>query len=132
MGQHEIDAENLPYHPEKLPKKDYVSVNDYFSLDIRAGKIIHVENYPEMRKPSYKITVDFGPKIGQLSTSAQITNYSRSELINRLVVGAINLGEKTLPGGFISQFLILGALDPDGTVNLLELPSTVLLGSTVA
>ena len=76
MGQHEIDAENLPYHPEKLPKKDYVSVNDYFSLDIRAGKIINVENYPEMRKPSYKITVDFGPKIGQLSTSAQITNYS--------------------------------------------------------
>ena len=49
MGQHEIDAENLPYHPEKLPKKDYVSVNDYFSLDIRAGKIINVENYPEMR-----------------------------------------------------------------------------------
>ena len=83
MGQHEIDAENLPYHPEKLPKKDYVSVNDYLSLDIRVGKIIDVENYPEMRKPSYKITVDFGPKIGQLSTSAQITNYSRSELINR-------------------------------------------------
>ena len=132
MGQHDIDAENLPYHPGKLPKKDYVSVNDYFSLDIRAGKIIHVENYPEMRKPSYKITVDFGPKIGQLSTSAQITNYSRSELINRLVVGAINLGEKTLPGGFISQFLVLGALDPDGTVNLLELPSNILLGSIVA
>ena len=47
MGQHEIDAENLPYHPEKLPKKDYLSVNDYFSLVIRAGKIINVENYPE-------------------------------------------------------------------------------------
>ena len=40
MGQHEIDAENLPYHPEKLSKKDYVSVNDYFSLDIRVGKIV--------------------------------------------------------------------------------------------
>jgi tRNA-binding protein len=132
MGQHEIDSENLPYHPEKLPKKDYVSVNDYFSLDIRVGKIIDVVNYPEMRKPSYKITVDFGPIIGKLSSSAQITNYSRSELIDRLVIGAINLGEKTLPGGFISQFLILGALDPDGTVNLLELPNNVMLGSTVA
>ena len=132
MGQHEIDAENLPYHPEKLPKKDYVSVNDYFSLDIRAGRIIDVENYPEMRKPSYKIIVDFGPLIGELSSSAQITNSSRSELINRLVVGSINLGEKTLPGGFISQFLVLGALDPDGTVNLLELPSNILLGSIVA
>ena len=132
MGQHEIDTDNLPYHPEKLLRKEYVGVNDYFSLDIRVGKIIDVLQYPEMRKPSYKIQVDFGPIIGILSSSAQITNYSRSDLVDRLVVGAINLGEKTLPGGFISQFLILGALDPDGTVNLLELPSNVLLGSTVA
>ena len=132
MGQHEIDRENLPYHPEKLGKKEYVSVNDYFSLDIRVGRIIDVEQFPEMRKPSYKIRVDFGPIIGELSSSAQITNYPRSELIDRLVIGAINLGEKTLPGGFESQFLILGALDPDGTVNLLELPEGVLVGSTIA
>ena len=132
MAQHEIDTGNLPYHPEKLPRKEYVGVNDYFSLDIRVGKIIDVLQYPEMRKPSYKIQVDFGPIVGILSSSAQITNYSRSDLINRLVVGAINLGEKTLPGGFISQFLILGALDPDGSVNLLELSENVLLGSIVA
>jgi tRNA-binding protein len=132
MAQHEIDTDGLPYHPEKLTKKEYVSVNDYFSLDIRVGKIIDVHEYPEMRKPSYKIRVDFGAVIGELSSSAQITNYSRSELINRLIVGAINLGNKTLPGGFVSQFLILGALDPDGSVNLLELPDGVLLGSTVA
>jgi|TARA_B110000495_G_scaffold165421_1_gene151225 tRNA-binding protein len=132
MSQHQIDTDNLPYQPEKLLRKEYVSVNDYFSLDIRAGKIMDVSEYPEMRKPSYKIRVDFGPVIGELSSSAQITNYSRSELIGRLVVGAINLGNKTLPGGFVSQFLILGALDPDGSVNLLELPNGVLLGSTVA
>lgn len=132
MGQHEIDMDNLPYHPKKLLRKEYVGVNDYFSLDIRVGKIIDVLQYPEMRKPSYKIQVDFGPIIGILSSSAQITNYSRSDLVNRLVVGAINLGEKTLPGGFISQFLILGALDPDGSVNLLELSENVLLGSIVA
>ena len=132
MAQHEIDTGNLPYHPEKLSRKEYVGVNDYFSLDIRVGKIIDVLQYPEMRKPSYKIQVDFGPIIGILSSSAQITNYSRSDLIERLVVGAINLGEKTLPGGFISQFLILGALDPDGSVNLLELSENVLLGSIVA
>ena len=132
MGQHEIDTDNLPYHPEKLLRKEYVGVNDYFSLDIRVGKIIDVLQYPEMRKPSYKIQVDFGPIVGTLSSSAQITNYSRSDLVNRLVVGAINLGEKTLPGGFISQFLILGALDPDGSVNLLELSENVLLGSIVA
>ena len=132
MGQHEIDTDNLPYHPEKLLRKEYVGVNDYFSLDIRVGKIIDVLQYPEMRKPSYKIQVDFGPIIGILSSSAQITNYSRSDLVDRIVVGAINLGEKTLPGGFISQFLILGALDPDGSVNLLELSENVLLGSIVA
>ena len=132
MGQHEIDTDNLPYHPEKLSRKEYVGVNDYFSLDIRVGKIIDVLQYPEMRKPSYKIQVDFGPIVGTLSSSAQITNYSRSDLVDRLVVGAINLGEKTLPGGFISQFLILGALDPDGSVNLLELSEHVLLGSIVA
>ena len=132
MGQHEIDTDNLPYHPEKLLRKEYVGVNDYFSLDIRVGKIIDVLQYPEMRKPSYKIQVDFGPIVGILSSSAQITNYSRSDLVDRLVVGAINLGEKTLPGGFISQFLILGALDPDGSVNLLELSEHVLLGSIVA
>jgi tRNA-binding protein len=132
MGQHEIDTGNLPYPPEKLPRKEYVGVNDYFSLDIRVGKIIDVLQYPEMRKPSYKIQVDFGPIVGILSSSAQITNYSRSDLIDRLVVGAINLGEKTLPGGFLSQFLILGALDPDGSVNLLELSENVLLGSIIA
>jgi tRNA-binding protein len=130
--QHVIDSEVEPYHPEKLERKEYVGIGDYFALDMRAGKVIDVEEFPEMRKPSYKIHVDFGPVVGTLSSSAQITNYPRSQLIGRMVVGAINLGDKTLPGGFVSQFLILGALDPDGSVNLLELPNGVLLGSTVA
>ena len=85
-----------------------------------------------MRKPSYKIRVNFGPVVGKLWSSAQITNYSRAQLIGRTVVGAINLGDKTLPTGFVSQFLVLGALDPDGTVRLLELPDGVLPGSMVA
>ena len=85
-----------------------------------------------MRKPSYKIEVDFGPIIGRLWSSAQITNYSRAELVGRRVVGALNLGDKTLPTGFVSQFLVLGALDPDGTVRLLELPEEVEPGSMVA
>ena len=91
-----------------------------------------VQEFPEMRKPSYKIRVDFGPVIGKLWSSAQITNYSRANLIGRTVVAAINLGEKTLPTGFVSQFLVLGALEPDGTVRLLELPEGILPGSTIA
>ena len=70
--------------------------------------------------------------VGKLWSSAKITNYSRAQLIGRSVVAAINLGEKTLPTGFVSQFLVLGSLDPDGTVRLLELPEGILPGSTVA
>ncbi|HIE80974.1 MAG TPA: tRNA-binding protein [Candidatus Poseidoniales archaeon] len=105
---------------------------EFLALDLRTGIVVMAEEFPEMRKPSYKITVDFGPVVGRLQSSAQITNYSRADLVGRMVVGAINLGEKTLPGGFVSQFLVLGALDPDGTVRLLEMPDGVLPGSMVA
>ena len=119
MGQHVIDSEGKPYHPDILERKEYVGASAYFDLDLRAGVILEVEHFPEMRKPSYKIQVDFGPVIGKMWSSAQITNYPRHELIGRTVVGAVNLGDKTLPTGFVSQFLVLGALDPDGTVRLL-------------
>ena len=117
MGQHEIDPSNQQYHPTKLERKEYIGIGEFLSVDMRAGIILDVEEFPEMRKPSYKIRVDFGPIVGKLWSSAQITNYSRAQLIGRTVVGAINLGEKTLPSGFVSQFLILGSLEPDGTVR---------------
>ena len=131
MSEH-IIASSKPYHPEKLDKKEYVGAAAYFEMDLRTGVILEAEDFPEMRKPSYKIHVDFGPVIGKLWSSAQITNYSRAQLIGRTVVGAVNLGDKTLPTGFVSQFLVLGSLDPDGTVRLLELPEGVLPGSMVA
>ncbi len=131
MSEHIIDSSE-PYHPEKLDKKDYVGAATYFEMDLRTGIILEVEEFSEMRKPSYKIHVDFGPVIGKLWSSAQITNYSRAQLIGRTVVGAVNLGDKTMPTGFVSQFLVLGSLDPDGTVRLLELPEGVLPGSMVA
>ena len=131
MTEHIIDSSE-PYHPDKLDKKEYVGAAAYFEMDLRTGIILEVEEFPEMRKASYKIRVDFGPVIGKLWSSAQITNYSRAQLIGRTVVGAVNLGDKTLPTGFISQFLVLGSLDPDGTVRLLELPDGVLPGSMVA
>ena len=132
MGQHEIDPDNLQYHPSKLERKEYIGIGEFFSVDMRTGVIDDVQEFPEMRKPSYKIRADFGPVVGKLWSSAQITNYSRAQLIGRTVVAAINLGEKTLPTGFVSQFLVLGSLDPDGTVRLLELPEGILPGSTVA
>lgn len=132
MGQHEIDPESLPYHPSKLERKEYIGLGEFFSIDMRSGVIDDVQEFTEMRKPSYKIRVDFGPVVGKLWSSAQITNYSRSQLIGRSVVAAINLGEKTLPTGFVSQFLVLGALEPDGTVRLLEVPEGTSAGSMIA
>jgi tRNA-binding protein len=71
------------------------------------------------------------PVVGTLRTSAQITNYRADELRGRLVVGALNLGRKRI-AGFTSEFLVLGALDPDGTVRLLELPDDVGAGAPIA
>lgn len=130
MG-HTIDSNALPYAPEKLSRKEVVGFDHFLSVDMRTGTIVHVEDYTQMRKPSYKITVDFGPVIGRLQSSAQITNYTTHELLHRKVVGAINLGEKVLPGGFVSQFLVLGALDADGTVHLLECDASMPNGSTI-
>ena len=132
MKQHIIDKDKDPYHPNKLEKKEYLGVEGFFSVDMRVGIIIEVEEFPEMRKPSYKIKVNFGPVIGKLWTSAQVTDYARGELIGTKIVGAINLGEKTLPKGFISEFLLLGSLDPDGAVKLLHVHPDVLIGSIIS
>jgi tRNA-binding protein len=114
-----------------LARKDAVGAAGFFALDQRVGRVITVEGFPEARKPAWKLTVDFGPLVGELRTSAQITNYSREELLGRLVVGAINLGDKRI-AGFTSEFLVLGALDPDGTVRLLSVPDDVAPGAPVA
>jgi tRNA-binding protein len=131
VAQHEIDPTKLPYALDKLPKKDDVGIDHFFSLDLRAGRITKVEPFPEARKPSWKVTADFGPLVGTLTTGAQITRYPENELVGRMIVGAINLGEKRI-AGFKSQFLILGSLDPDGTVRLLQLEAGAEPGQTIA
>lgn len=131
MGQHEIDPSNLPYAPDKLERRPDISIDDLFAVDMRTGRVISVDDFPEARKASYKIAVDFGPVVGTLTTSAQITQYPKDELVGRIVVGAINLGSKRI-AGFKSDFLILGALDPDGTVRLLTLEEGVEPGAPIA
>lgn len=131
MVRHEINATAQPYAPDRLAAKQGVGADAFFAVDMRAGVVTDVEDFPQARKPAWKVTVDFGPVIGSLRTSAQITNYSREDLLSRTVVGALNLGPKKI-AGFTSQFLILGALDPDGTVRLLELPDGVQPGAPIA
>jgi tRNA-binding protein len=131
MAQHDIDAQALPYALDKLPRKEAVGAAGFFDLDLRVGRVTDVEDFPQARKPAWKLTVDFGPLVGPLRTSAQITNYDRAELLGRLVVGAINLGDKRI-AGFTSEFLVLGALDPDGTVRLLAVDDDVEPGAPIA
>jgi tRNA-binding protein len=131
VAQHEIDRDRPPYAPDRLDRKPDVGADGFFAVDMRTGRVTGVEPFPEARKPAWKLTVDFGPVVGTLRTSAQITNYTVDELLGRLVVGAINLGRKRI-AGFTSEFLVLGALDPDGTVRLLELPDGVDVGAPIA
>ncbi|HET7482546.1 MAG TPA: tRNA-binding protein [Actinomycetota bacterium] len=119
-----------PYAPEKLPRKPDVTPDDFFAVDIRAGRIVKVEDFPEARKPAYKITADFGPVIGELTTSAQATNYPMEALEGRMIVAAINLGEKRI-AGFKSQFLTLGSYSPEGKVLLLGLEDEAEPGAPI-
>lgn len=125
------DQAVLPYSPGGLNRKEDVGIDDFAALDLRAGRIIAVTDFPEARKAAWKISVDFGPAVGVLTSSAQITNYARDELMDRMVVCAINLGTKRI-AGFESQFLVLGTLDPDGTVRLLRVEDGVEPGAPVA
>ena len=113
------------------PRKPELSADDFFALDLRAGRVTSVEDHLEARRPAYKLEVDFGPDVGVLRTSAQITNYSQDELRDRLVAGAINLGSKRI-AGLESEFLILGAIEGDGTVKLVVLEDDVTPGSPIA
>jgi tRNA-binding protein len=131
MAQHSIDPENLPYEPSKLPRKQDVTGPDFFALDLRIGRVTDAREFPETRKPAYQLWVDFGPVVGTLQTSAQVTNYALEDLVGRLVVGAINLGIRRI-AGFESQFLVIGGLAADGTVHLLAPDADLPPGSVVA
>ena len=110
-----------PYDPAFFERKAEVGADAFFALDLRVGRVVEVEPFPEARKPAWRLRVDFGPHVGVLATSAQVTNDTRDELRGRLVVEALNLGTKRI-AGFASEFLVLGALEADGTVLLLGVP----------
>ncbi len=85
----------------------------FFSVELRVGRIIAVESFPEARKPAYKLTLDFGPEIGTKRSSAQITQkYAPLELMDRLVIAVTNLPPRQI-GPFISEVLVTG-VDSEG------------------
>ena len=107
-----------------------ISWNDFAKVDIRVGKIIDVNDFPEARKPAYILTINFG-KLGIRKTSAQITNYKKEELLNREIVAVVNFPAKQI-GPIMSEVLVLGGVEEEGTVRLLKPDPDCELGSRVA
>ena len=106
-----------------------ISYDEFQKVEIRVGRIIAVEDFPESRKPAYKLMIDFGPEIGVKRSSAQITKkYRKENLQNSLVLGVINLPTKQI-GPFLSECLTLGVDDKDGNVILVRPDKDAPLGS---
>jgi tRNA-binding protein len=107
-----------------------IDFEQFLAVDMRVGRIAAVEEFPEARKPAWKLTIDFGPEIGTRRSSAQITNYAREELEGRLVVAVVNFPARRI-GPFSSEVLVLGAADAEGRVILLRPDSEVPLGARI-
>ncbi len=95
-----------------------ISYHDFEQVDIRVGTIIAVEDFPEARKPAYKLTIDFGPTIGIKKSSAQITQYTKDFLLGKQIIAVVNFAPKQI-GPFISQVLTLGVPNSDKQPTLL-------------
>ncbi len=106
-----------------------ITFDDFMKVDIRAGTIIAVDEFPEARKPAWKLTIDFGEEIGVKKSSAQITDhYNKNDLMNRQVMAVVNFPPRQI-GPFMSEVLTLGAADDNAKVVLLGLDHHVPNGS---
>src|SRR5258706_10580131 len=104
-----------------------ITYGDFEKVDVRVGRIVIVEDFPQARKPAYKLSIDFGPEIGIKRSSAQVTNYSKEELLGKLVMGVVNFPPRQI-GAFFSEVLTLGVPDSNGDVILLSPTKEVPLG----
>ncbi len=92
---------------------------DFEQVDMRVGRIVAVEDFPQARKPAWRLRIDFGSELGERRSCAQITNYSRDELVGRLVVGVVNVPPRQI-GPVRSEVLVLGAVSDEHPVLLLQ------------
>jgi len=104
--------------------------DEFTRVDMRVGRVVEVEDFPEARKPAWKLRVDFGDEVGVRRSSAQITNYARDELVGRLVIAVVNFPPKQI-GPVRSECLVLGTYTADGTVLLLTPEPQAALGDRV-
>lgn len=105
-----------------------ISYEQFEAVELRSGTITKAELNERARKPAYKIWCDFGPEIGVLQTSAQVTvHYTPENLVGRKVIGCVNLGEKNI-AGFVSKFLLVGFADTSGAICLAGVDERVANG----
>lgn len=105
-----------------------ISWNDFEKVELRAGTILEVSDFPEARKPAYKLKVDFGP-LGIMQSSAQITkHYTKEELPGRQILGVVNFPKKQI-ATFMSEFLVTGLADEHGDIVLTTIDKPVPNGS---
>ena len=108
-----------------------ITWQQFEAVDMRVGRIVEVSDFPEARVPAWRLEIDFGPEIGTRRSSAQITNYSREELEGSPVVAVVNFPPKRI-GPFVSEVLVLGALDDELGVVLLRPDRDAALGDRIA
>jgi len=107
------------------------TIEDFDKIDMRVGRIVEVESFPEARKPSLKLTIDFG-ELGTRRSSAGLKDfYTREELVGRQVICVVNFPPRRI-AGFASEVLVLGATQADGRIILLQPDAESELGSPIA
>ena len=116
----------------RLSSMNEITWEQFEQVELRVGTIVKAQDFPEARKPAYKITVDFGPDVGMKTSSAQVTAlYTKEELVGRQIIGVVNFPPKQI-GPFLSEFLITGFPQEDGTVILAVPERNVANGSKLA
>lgn len=105
-----------------------ITYDDFLAVDIRVGRVVRAEPYPEARKPAIKLWIDFGPEVGEKQSSAQITDhYTPDGLVGRQVMAVVNFPPRQI-GKFMSEVLVLGVTDAAGAVVLVTPDHDVPLG----
>ena len=109
----------------------HISYDDFLKVDIRVGRVLQAEDFPQARKPAYKLRIDFGPEIGVKNSSAQITKYyNPQDLVGKLVLGVVNFPPRQI-ATFFSEVLTLGVILGEGDICLVHPDRDVPLGAPI-